>query len=68
MVLFYSHTYIYSHFIEHFQVKNPYIFQTGTTALFFAAQGGHLAVVKDLISNNAQVDLASTVSHLLISL
>ena len=37
-------------------------FQTGTCALFFAAQGGFLDIVKELLSHGAPVDLPSYVS------
>lgn len=41
-----------------------YVFflQTGTTALFFAAQGGFLDVVQLLLDNKAPVDSLSVVS------
>ena len=39
-------------------------FQTGTCALFFAAQGGFVDVVKELLSHGAPVDLPSYVSAL----
>lgn len=38
------------------------LFQTGTCALFFAAQGGFLDIVKLLLDSGASVDLASYVS------
>jgi len=37
-------------------------FQTGTCALFFAAQGGFLDIVKELLAHGAPVDLPSYVS------
>jgi len=37
-------------------------FQTGTTALFFAAQGGFLDIVKLLLDHGAPVDSPSLVS------
>jgi hypothetical protein len=37
--------------------------QTGTTALFFAAQGGFLDIAQTLLDNGAQVDSASMVSE-----
>lgn len=37
--------------------------QTGTTALFFAAQGGFLDIVRILLANNAPVDSASVVRY-----
>lgn len=42
------------------------LFQTGTTALFFAAQGGFLDIVRLLLENNAPVGSASVVSILFI--
>ena len=36
--------------------------QTGTCALFFAAQGGFLDIVKLLLDNNVPVDIPSYVS------
>ncbi len=36
--------------------------QTGTCALFFAAQGGFVEIVKELLSHGAPVDLSSYVS------
>ena len=36
-------------------------YQTGTTALFFAAQGGFLEIVKELLEEGAQNDLPSQV-------
>lgn len=36
--------------------------QTGTSALFFAAQGGFIDIVKELISHEAPVDVPSYVS------
>ena len=36
-------------------------FQTGTCALFFAAQGGYIDIVKELLDRGAAVDLASQV-------
>ena len=41
-----------------------YLLQTGTCALFFAAQGGFLDIVRTLIDSGAPVDLASYVSIL----
>lgn len=35
------------------------LFQTGTTALFFAAQGGHFSVVQELLRNKGDIDLPS---------
>lgn len=35
------------------------ILQTGTTALFFAAQGGHISIVTELLSHGADIDLPS---------
>ena len=37
------------------------IFQTGTCALFFAAQGGFTEIVKELLNHGAPVDLPSYV-------
>lgn len=37
--------------------------QTGTTALFFAAQAGHIDVAKILFRYGAYIDAASLVSH-----
>ena len=39
-----------------------FYFQTGTCALFFAAQGGYLDICQQLISHGAPVDLPSYVS------
>ena len=38
-------------------------FQTGTCALFFAAQGGFLDIVKLLVDHGVPVDIPSYVSH-----
>lgn len=38
--------------------------QTGTCALFFAAQGGFLDIVRILLDSGASLDLASYVSSL----
>jgi hypothetical protein len=38
------------------------VLQTGTCALFFAAQGGFLEIVRELISHGAPVDMPSYVS------
>lgn len=38
-----------------------YYLQTGTTALFFAAQGGYVDIAKILIKAGAIVDCASVV-------
>lgn len=43
-------------------------FQTGTTALFFAAQAGYIDIAKILIRYGAYVDAASLVSALSIFL
>lgn len=40
-----------------------YVFQTGTCALFFAAQGGFIDIVRLLLEHNAIVDLPSFVSR-----
>lgn len=48
------------------KIKRLYIFfsfQTGTTALFFAAQAGHIEVAKILIRYGAYIDAASLVSR-----
>lgn len=42
-----------------FEYKLISILQTGTTALFFAAQGGHLNVAKILLKAGALVDCTS---------
>lgn len=34
-------------------------FQTGTTALFFAAQGGYVPIVTELLAHGAEIDLPS---------
>lgn len=44
------------------------LFQTGTCALFFAAQGGFLDIVKLLLDSGASVDLASYVSIIQLSI
>lgn len=38
------------------------VLQTGTCALFFAAQGGFLDIVRVLLDSGASLDLASYVS------
>lgn len=38
------------------------VLQTGTCALFFAAQGGFLDIVRVLLDSGATLDLASYVS------
>ena len=40
------------------------LLQTGTCALFFAAQGGFLEIVKELLEKEATVDLPSQVPDL----
>lgn len=40
--------------------------QTGTTALFFAAQGGYLEIVQLLLDNKAPVDSMSVVKQFVI--
>lgn len=42
--------------------------QTGTTPLFFAAQGGFLDIAQALLDNGAQVDSASVVSIITINI
>lgn len=53
-------------FIKTFLIKsciivNSFLLQTGTTALFFAAQGGFLDVIQLLLDNKASVDSLSVV-------
>lgn len=52
-----EHT-VYS-FVSSTNIVN--LFQTGTTPLFFAAQGGYLDVVKYLLDHGAPVDSLSVV-------
>lgn len=47
-----------------YRILNPFVSQTGTTALFFAAQGGFLDIVQLLLENDAPVDSLSVVSVL----
>lgn len=48
--------------VNQIPIRNIF-FQTGTTALFFAAQGGFVEIVRILLDNNAPVDSASVVSN-----
>ena len=54
-----SHFYLLS---EEYFFFVPFRLQTGTCALFFAAQGGFLEIVKELLAHGAPVDLPSYVS------
>lgn len=47
--------------MNHFNLQNILLFslQTGTTALFFAAQAGHIEVAKILIRYGAHIEAAS---------
>lgn len=45
-----------------FFFKFMIVLQTGTCALFFAAQGGFLDIVRVLLDSGASLDLASYVS------
>ncbi len=46
--------------------SSPYLdsVQTGATALYIAAQNGHLRVVELLIAANANVNIQTSVSHI----
>ena len=52
------------HYMTHITIYLISPFQTGTCSLFFAAQGGFLDIVKELLAHGAQVDLPSYVSTL----
>lgn len=47
-----------------YDLKDNQFLQTGTTALFFAAQGGFLEVVKILIEAGSLIDCPSIVSNI----
>ena len=47
---------------------NSHISQTGTSALFFAAQGGYIEIVKLLLEKGAAIDVRSYVSQALLKI
>lgn len=51
-----------------FPIYFQFPIQTGTTALFFAAQGGHIDVARALIKSGAKIESPSIVSKKFMSI